>query len=405
MPAPTAPGDSVTMGPFGASPRCVRHCATSASARAIPATAICPAAPRLRQSQRAHLVDHARQRALAPAHVVDEPEARLAGENKSNEPAVLGLRPNQRPFFDAGGFDNPEYRDTKRQIRVRLDTILGSDHLDSLFSSQTNAINLFAEMEKGSIVLVDTGEGRIDPRESSAFGCVFFAEVVRAIMQRNALDAADRRPAFLYVDEAATFFKGDMRYFFTAARQCNVGGIFAFHDLSQPTASGLLHPLMTNTATKLVSKRAVDDAPAFAPHMGFTPTDFRAFLSAMPPYHFACTIAGVVDRAVDISVPFGEIDSELPMSEDAHKAFLRRNRARVSEQRPSAPPPPPNEPPPRWTEQDDQALADAIAQQAVMMRRKNWKRVDELEEIIKEAKARKQASEAYYKDDDRAYRL
>jgi hypothetical protein len=108
------------------------------------------------------------------------------------QPAVLGLRPNQRPFFDAGGFDNPEYRDTKRQIRVRLDTILGSDHLDSLFSSQTNAINLFAEMVKGSIVLVDTGEGRIDPRESSAFGCIFFAEVIRAIMQRNALDAADR---------------------------------------------------------------------------------------------------------------------------------------------------------------------------------------------------------------------
>jgi hypothetical protein len=31
--------------------------------------------------------------------------------------------------------------------------------------------------------------------------------------------------------------------------------------------------------------------------------------------------------------------------------------------------------------------------------------VDELEEIIKEAKARKQASEAYYKEDGRAYRL
>ena len=321
------------------------------------------------------------------------------------QPAVAGLPPNQRAFFEPGGFDNPEYRDTKRQIRVRLDTILGSEHLDSLFSSQTNAINLFAEMEKGSIVLVDTGEGRIDPRESSAFGSIFFAEVIRAIMQRNALDAADRRPTFLYVDEAATFFKGDMSYFFTAARQCNVGGIFAFHDLSQPTKNGLLHPLMTNTATKLVSNRMVEDAPAFAPHMGFTPADFRAFLSAMPDRHFACSIVGVVKSAVDISAPVDQIDSEPTMSEDAHKAFLRRNRARVSEQRPSAPPPPPNEPPPRWTEQYDQSLADAIAQQAIMMRRKNWKRVDELEEIIKEAKARKQASEAYYKEDGRAYRL
>jgi len=153
--------------------------------------------------------------------------------------AAAGLQPNQRSFFEPGGFDNPEYRDAKRQIRARLDTILGSDKLDSLFSSQTNAINIYAELDKGSIILVDTGEGSIEDEESSAFGCIFFAEVVRAVMQRNAIDPDQRRPAFLYVDEAATFFKGDMTYFFTAARQCNIGGIFAFHSLAQAERAGV----------------------------------------------------------------------------------------------------------------------------------------------------------------------
>jgi hypothetical protein len=116
----------------------------------------------------------------------------------------------------------------------------------------------------------------------------------------------------------------------------------------------------------------------------------------MPDRHFACTIMGVVDKAVDISVPFGEIDSELPMSEDAHKAFLRKNRARVSEQRPSAPPPPPpDEPAAEWTDADDQAPADALNQLALAIRRKDTKRAAELQAHIDGLLKRRNASKGY----------
>src|SRR5260221_5745145 len=124
--------------------------------------------------------------------------------------AVGGLRPAQQEFFQPGGFDNPEYRDTKRQIRRRLDGMIGSEHLESVFYSRHNAVNMFEEMQKGSIILVDCAERLMDTREeSSAFGCVFIAEVLRAIMQRNAQPEDQRRACFLFVDEAAMFFRGD----------------------------------------------------------------------------------------------------------------------------------------------------------------------------------------------------
>jgi hypothetical protein len=322
--------------------------------------------------------------------------------------AVASLRPVQREFFQPGGFDNSEYRDAKRQIRRRLDQMIGSEHLESVFYSQRNAINLAEEMQKGSIILVDCAERLMDTREeASAFGCVVLAEVMRAITQRNALPDDQRRPCFLFVDEAAYFFRGDMNYFFEGARQCHVGGVFAFHYLSQKNIAELRDTMMVMTATKLLSRNSKEDAPAFAKHMGYqhSLTEFSQFLDGLPPYHFALSIAGVQEKAVGITAPPDELKNETPMSDAAYQRFLARNKARVSggqQQRQSStstPPPPPDEETEEyegtatWTQADDLDLGDCLHQQAVAARRGDTKRYDELEERIEKLKARKAAAE------------
>ena len=343
-------------------------------------------------------------------------------------PAIQGLPPVQRRFFESGDFESRDYRDTKEQIRSRLNNLVASPGLDSLFTSQTSTINIFAELQKGSIILVDCALPSGD--DSAALGCIFISEVMRAITERNEIDPKDRTPAFLYVDEAATFFRGaeTIKEFLTAARQCKIGGIFAFHTLAQ-AGDDLRSSLMTNTATKLVSKRAVDDAAAFVPHMGFTPQDFREFMRSMGDYHFVCTIAGVADRAVDITVPFGEIDNEPKMTDEAYRQFTERNRQRVSggrneeekretadqQQRQEAPQQEPprqdqsrygenpqqeQQPPHRWTEADDLAMADALRQFALALSRKEAKRAAELQDHIDDLRDRKEASEDYYNETD-----
>jgi len=332
------------------------------------------------------------------------------------EPVVKTLPPIQRRFFESGDFESPDYRDTKDQIRTRLNALLGSEGMSNLFTAQDNAINVFEELNKGSIILVDTGEGDpLDRRESASFGCIFMAEIVRAILQRTPLEDKGR-PAFVYVDEAATFFVGAevLQDFLTSGRQNKIGGIFAFHDLKQ-AGEGLRATITTMTSTKILSKYAVDDIAGLGRHMNLTVEEMQA----MPDYHWACAIRGVADKAVTITCASDELDKEPVMSEPDYQAFLRKNREKVGggqqqqgqqqtnpHPQPAASPPPsePKDPPPKWTEQDELALADALHQLAIAMRRKDAKRVSELQQIIAEAMIRKQASQEHYKEEE-AFRL
>ena len=323
-------------------------------------------------------------------------------------PVVATLQPVQRRFFESGDFESPDYRETKDQIRTRLNSLLASEGMSNLFSSQENAINLFDELNKGSIILVDTGEGDpLDREESAAFGCIFMSEIVRVVLQRTPLQDKGR-PAFVYVDEAATFFVGAgiIEDFLTSGRQNKIGGIFSFHTLSQ-AGDDLRSILVTNTSTKLLSKYAVDDIATFGRHMSLSVEEMKA----MPDYHWACSIRGVADKAVTITCPPDELDNEPTMSEAAYQQLIERNRRKVGaqqqhQQQPPPPPPPGGSkkkwtgPKPTWTQQDEQALADAYHQLAVMMRRGNTKRAEELKELIAGYEARKAAAQEDNSEDD-----
>ncbi len=59
-------------------------------------------------------------------------------------------------------------------------------------------------------------------------------------------------------------------------------------------------------------KRATDpDARAFAPYLRMETEVIRN----LPEYHFACAITGVVEPAVSITVPYGQLDREPKMTE------------------------------------------------------------------------------------------
>ncbi len=334
-------------------------------------------------------------------------------------PAVQGLRPTQRHFFERAnaGFENSEYRDTKRQIRSRLDRLLINPRIESLFTSQENKIDVFSEMQKGTLILVDTAIDLLGPENHKTFGCIFIALVMQAIYDRVALDASARRPTFLYIDEAQYFFNESVEFFLKEARQQKVGGVFAFHELADCTEK-LSSSMMTQTATKLISRQVnVQDARAFAPYLRW---EWEA-IREQPEYHFACSISGVQDKAVSITAPENPYEGMDMMSEPEYRQLIERNRQRVGgqpqqqhqerqqqhwqeqprrerrESRQEEPAPEmPEEPPHRWTHADDLAMADALHQLAVFMRRRDAKRVAELREHVADLQDRKKASDDYY---------
>ena len=98
--------------------------------------------------------------------------------------ALEGLEPIQRRFFESGtmGFESRDYRETKDQIRARLNTLIGSTALSCLFTSQHSAANIFAELQKGSIILINCSipastDDDFSEDDVAGFGSIFFSRL------------------------------------------------------------------------------------------------------------------------------------------------------------------------------------------------------------------------------------
>jgi hypothetical protein len=193
-----------------------------------------------------------------------------------------------------------------------------------VFTSPETRIDLFSEMNKGSIILVDTAKDFLKGA-SSHFGRIFISLVLQAVLERAAIPEHERRPAFLIVDEAASYFDSNIDDLLTEARKYKVGCVFAHQFLDQCTSS-LRASLAANTSIKMVSGVSMQDARALAPDMRTTPD----FILSQPRLHFAAHIRNVTPQAVSIPVRLGALKQEPELSDETYERLRELNRERVS---------------------------------------------------------------------------
>jgi hypothetical protein len=237
--------------------------------------------------------------------------------------AIQSLPPLQRNFFERD-FQSKTFAQTKEQIRYRLHAIIENPTLERLFTSPTTKIDLFAELNAGSIILVDTAKDFLKG-SSAHFGQIFISLVLQAVLERAALPENERRHAFLIVDEAAEYFDSNIDDLLTETRKHKLGCVFAHQYLDQCTQS-LRASLAANTSIKFCAGVSTSDARAMAPELRTTPD----FILNQPRLHFAAHIRNVTPEAVSIPVETGLLDREPKMRD--RQAFLDRNRARVAYQ-------------------------------------------------------------------------
>jgi Type IV secretion-system coupling protein DNA-binding domain len=253
-------------------------------------------------------------------HLMDDPEP--------YRDAIESLPEIQRQFFvrdfvsrsgRKGTFDQ-----TREQIRYRLQALIENPTLARLFTSPSTKIDLFDELNRGSIILVDTA-GDFLKGASPHFGRIFIALTLQAVLERAAIPEEDRRPAFLIVDEAAEYFDSNIDNLLTGVRKYRLGCVFAHQYLDQCTPN-LRASLAASTAIKMAGGGSTADARALAPDMRTTPD----FILSQPRLHFACHIRNVTPQAVSISVAAGKLEREPRLGAAAYEELRRRNRERVS---------------------------------------------------------------------------
>lgn len=238
--------------------------------------------------------------------------------------AIEKLPDIPREFFRKD-FMSKTFEQTKEQIRYRLQAIIENPTMARLFTSPETKVDLFTEMNRGAVILVDTAKDFLK-ENSSTFGRLFISLVLQAILERAAIAPAHRKPTFVYVDEAGSFFSSNIDDLLTEARKYKAGLILAHQYLNQCTGS-LQSSLAANTGIKFASGLSASDARSMAPDMRTSPD----FILDQPKLQFAAHIRNVTPHAVSIPIAF---PPKLPaLSDEEFGALIDRNRQRVASRR------------------------------------------------------------------------
>jgi hypothetical protein len=243
-------------------------------------------------------------------------------------PAIDALDPVAREFFltDFMPSRSDPYRQTKEQVRYRLQAILGNSTLSRLFLAPRNRIDFFERLNEGAILLVDTNKGLLGAKNSSYMGRIAITLVLQALLERAAMPAGSyKTPTFLIIDEAGEYFDKSIDAILTEARKQNAGLLMAHQYFGQMTPE-LRASVASNTSIKFAGGLSAADARAAALDMRTTPE----FILAQEPLSFACYLRGVTPKAVSLKVAYGLLEDHARMSEAAYRALRQRNRERVT---------------------------------------------------------------------------
>ena len=102
-----------------------------------------------------------------------------------------------------------------------------------MLSAPNNRLDMSDALNAGKIVLVNTAKDFLKGERSSFLGRYFIALTLQAALERAAMPEGKRRPAFLYIDEAAEYFDDNIDNLLTQARKYKLGVVFRHQYLDQ----------------------------------------------------------------------------------------------------------------------------------------------------------------------------
>lgn len=118
-------------------------------------------------------------------------------------------------------------------ILARLDTFLRPKVIRNMVSQKANRLNFNAMMNGRKILLAKLSQGLIGEENSYLLGTLIVSKINQAAMARQNVEAANRTPFYLYVDEFHNFITPSLASILSGARKFNLGLILAHQELHQ----------------------------------------------------------------------------------------------------------------------------------------------------------------------------
>lgn len=104
---------------------------------------------------------------------------------------IAKLTGTARQFFETE-FSSREFEQTKRQVLRRLWGILENQTFERMFSHPRSKLDLFAEMNAGKVILINTAKDLLKEQGTEIFGRFFIALIAQAAQERAILPGGER---------------------------------------------------------------------------------------------------------------------------------------------------------------------------------------------------------------------
>jgi hypothetical protein len=208
-----------------------------------------------------------------------------------------------------------------------------------MFSAPANMFNMKEAVDSGKIVLINAEQQALKGGYA-IFGRYFIAQVLSAAIART--NQVNRRPAFLYVDEAGPFFDETTESILDTMRSYRIGSIIAFQRFPQASVN-LRSAIDANTSIKMVGGESRALADTFDSMMNTT-SDFIFAQTPRREYGYtrwACHVRTLTNQAVSLHVPFRVLDKLPQMEDDVYRRMREQNKRALQSPTSVAPRPAP----------------------------------------------------------------
>jgi hypothetical protein len=253
----------------------------------------------------------------------------LMEDGERFRPYMEGLTGTARSFFLTRFFDR-SFNETKKQVLTRLWGVLSNASLERMFSHPKNKVDIFELLNSGKIILINTAKDLLGQEGSAIFGRFFIALIAQAAVQRVTVPPHERKPAFVYIDEAEDYFDDNISHLLTQARKYRIGLLFAHQNLGQLSAQ-LLASVLANTSIKFAGGVSAKDARTLDAELRCDAEFLLAQKKEREWSEFVCYVRNYTGKALSVRIPLGFVES-LPTLTDAEATLLvEENRRRYSE--------------------------------------------------------------------------
>jgi hypothetical protein len=235
------------------------------------------------------------------------------------KPYMAKLSGSAKLFFDSRFFD-PSFRETKKQISIRLFGVLSSQTLDRMFSVKKSSINFYDALQAGAVILVNTATDFLGQQSSEIFARLIISLVGQALIRRAAIEPNDRTPTYLYIDEAGPLVDDTLVRMLTQVRKYK-GAITFSHQYLDQIPAAIRAGVISNTAIKIAGGISQKDAAALAPEFR-TDADFLLSMKKRSTEtEFALYAKNATDTPLKLHIPLGYLENSERLSDEDYEAM------------------------------------------------------------------------------------